>query len=381
MKKFQRTIAAIAAMAMAISAMSIASFAEDAVTEPEGEETTTTTGLTGEGSFEGTVEATKYNVVLPTVPTGSEDMYNFILDPQGLIKETEAAKYEAATFEDGKYLFFKNTDGTTDYSSESDALTAYNLSSMEVELTVEGKVTGATDLTFTAEAPEEGLNIQLGIADAADTATTQYFAVAEGATDATATYTASLAALSADKFDITYDETDGYVYDYESTFKTSITGESIDYSTIDGVAGAGFKLVGAIANDTDGDKWEDYDGTPSVEIVWSMADPNAVPEVVDEAPNVNGQTTVALTNNETGHTVTIDLGEGDLKATGLAETNAVQYALGTSTTFNTLNSNYTFDAETGSFTINATAAKLLTDGSRIKINLDDGTTITLTFAD
>ena len=107
MKKFQRTIAAIAAMAMAISAMSIASFAEDVVTEPEGEETTTT-GLTGEGSFEGVVEATKYNVVLPTVPDGGEDMYNFILDPQGLIKETEAAKYEAATFENGKYLFFKN---------------------------------------------------------------------------------------------------------------------------------------------------------------------------------------------------------------------------------------------------------------------------------
>ncbi len=363
MKKFQRSIAAIAAMAMAISAMSIASFAEDAVTEPEGEETTTTTGLTGEGSFEGTVEATKYNVVLPTVPTGSEDMYNFILDPQGLIKETDAAKY-SATFEDGKYLFFKNAEGTTDYSSESDALTAYNLSSMEVKLTVEGKVTGATDLTFTAETPTEGLNIQLGIADtaASEAQATQYFAVAEGATDATATYTASLAALSADKFDITYDEATGYVYDYETQFKTSITGESVDYSTIEGVAGAGFKLVGAIANDADGDKWEDYDGTPSVEIVWSMADPNAGPV----APTATSATVAA---NATALNIPFTMNDAETLT-------SVQYKLPGETLVAAKPAVYTFENDTVKFIPAASA--VLVEGSEIVVTFEGFDPITVT---
>lgn len=362
MKKFQRSIAAIAAMAMAISAMSIASFAEDVVAEPEGEETTTTTGLTGEGSFEGVVEATKYNVVLPTVPAGSEDMYNFILDPQGLIKETEAAKYEAATFEDGKYLFFKNTDGTTDYSSESDALTAYNLSSMDVVLTVEGKVTGATDLTFVAGAPTEGLNIQLGIADAADTATTQYFAVAEGASDATAKYTATLNALGDTKFDITYDETDGYIYDYEATFKASITGESVDYSTIDGVAGAGFKLVGAIASDEDGDKWEDYDGTPSVEIVWSMADPNAGPV----APTATSATVAA---NATALNIPFTMNDAETLT-------SVQYKLPGETLVAAKPAVYTFENDTVKFIPAASA--VLVEGSEIVVTFEGFDPITVT---
>ncbi len=497
MRKFKRSIAAIAAMATAISAMSIASFAEGETQTPatEGQSSLTGSTVTGSGTFEGTVESVKYNMILPTTPAAG--FYDFILDPQGLIEETGADRfgdaYDADDFADNKFLFFKNTTSTpgttvttytaaqdiiksetvnvemgeiteeeynaipagddktnkitvdslgepvtytvteafsytktttlyTDgdtltaeqyaaldptfqtaeyvttststgaataavtYSDESDVLTAYNLSSMEVKLTVEGTAKGASDLTFVETAPStEGKSIMLAIADAAATSTTasnKYFKTDATSGVTTATYEATLAAVDDSNFAVTWDSAKGYQYGYTTTFATAIANEGYKNLTSGDtkVASAGFKLIGAIAEDEDGSSWKGYTGTPSVEVVWSMADPTAQ---TNEAPNIAGSTAKTLTSNKTGHTVTIDLGEGNLKATGLAATDPVQYALGTTTTFKALASNYTFDATTGVFTINATAAGLLTDGSRIKITLNDtaGTTITLTFED
>ena len=91
---------------------------------------------TGVGEVEGSVKQDIYQVVLPTV---TDEMFDFIIDPQGLINKTDAAAYDGKTFEEGGTLFFERKDGGVeeDYSSMSDAIKITNRSSMAIDVAVE----------------------------------------------------------------------------------------------------------------------------------------------------------------------------------------------------------------------------------------------------
>lgn len=97
---------------------------------------------TGEGELEGVLNSNVYDVVLPTV---TDTTFDFILDPEGLIKATAGERYgDTEQFEDGASLFFKNSaaddDGNT-YTKSSDVLTVINKSSTDVTLNVTATVT------------------------------------------------------------------------------------------------------------------------------------------------------------------------------------------------------------------------------------------------
>lgn len=87
----------------------------------------------GVGEVEGSVKTDIYQVVLPTDTKG---IFDFILDPQGLINKTNAAAYDGDTFEDGATVFFKRTEGQAevDYSNTSDFVTITNKSSIAVNV-------------------------------------------------------------------------------------------------------------------------------------------------------------------------------------------------------------------------------------------------------
>lgn len=74
------------------------------------------------------------SIELPTIKEPSP--FNFILDPQRLITETDGAKYGSSTFEAGATLFFENSDSNYDFSSQSDMLTIMNKGAVPVEVTV-----------------------------------------------------------------------------------------------------------------------------------------------------------------------------------------------------------------------------------------------------
>lgn len=84
-------------------------------------------------------ETERYQVV---VPTDVDGMFDFILDPQGLINETNAAMYDGESFEADSTVFFKRTDGRveTDYSSKSDFFTIINRSTVPINITLELKM-------------------------------------------------------------------------------------------------------------------------------------------------------------------------------------------------------------------------------------------------
>ena len=381
MKKFQRTIAAIAAVATAISAMSIASFAEDAFPNEGESSVAAAAAVEGEGTFEGTVESIKYNMILPTVPAENTALYNFILDPQDLIRQTKAASlgvdaaaYEDSLLEAGKYLYFKHVDedngGAVSYKGESETLTAYNLSTETVKLTVEGTVEDITGLKFMGadalSAQPTVPEIKLAIAEGSGTVGTKgNFVVAENETVAKATHEVELAPVADTNFAISYADSK-YSYDYSDTFKGLIAdGGYKELTTGDTkVASASFKLIGSIANDEDGEIWGDYKPTenPSVKIIWSMADPAA-----------NAAPAVTLSNNEITYTegalvIPYSLGKGDLAAT---KVESIKCKIGT---YEGAVKTYT-DANN---TITIASGKNYTAGSTLTITFDNGDSVVVT---
>ena len=63
----------------------------------------------GVGELEGIVKTDVYQVVMPTE---TEGIFDFILDPQGLINATDGAAYEGKKFEKDSTVFFNRTYGT-----------------------------------------------------------------------------------------------------------------------------------------------------------------------------------------------------------------------------------------------------------------------------
>lgn len=130
----------------------------------------------GAGSLDIVEKADVFKVVLPSIPESGDTTFNYILDPTGVIKSTEAEKYNGATFADGKTVYFANqptTDsGAVSYSDTSDALTITNKSTMAVDVTVKASIKAVDGITM----------VENGTFDASDTAAKLYLALKDADT-------------------------------------------------------------------------------------------------------------------------------------------------------------------------------------------------------
>ncbi len=95
--------------------------------------------ITGIGQMEGIIKPDIYQVILPT---DVNDTFDFILDPQRLIEETNAIAYGGLDFEKGATVFFRRSDGQVaeDYSSSSDYVSIINKSNIPVDVLVSASV-------------------------------------------------------------------------------------------------------------------------------------------------------------------------------------------------------------------------------------------------
>lgn len=86
----------------------------------------------------GTEQEAKSDICQVIFPGDTEHVFDFIMDPQRLISQTNAAAYGGSVFEADATLFFRRRDGGVpeDYSSSSDALVIVNGGTADVELTV-----------------------------------------------------------------------------------------------------------------------------------------------------------------------------------------------------------------------------------------------------
>ena len=100
-------------------------------------------------------------IVQVILPTTAVSIFDFILDPQELIRQTDAAAYGGKRFEEGATLFFERFDGTVeeDYSSDSDAVHITNRGDTPVDVEVKAPTVKPVDVTVKVKAAE-GANVQ-----------------------------------------------------------------------------------------------------------------------------------------------------------------------------------------------------------------------------
>ena len=223
---------------------------------------------TGDGKVEGIVNKDIFTVELPTIAE-DDKTFNFILDPQGLIKDTSAGAYESAKFEDGASLFFKlaKADAAGNaYASSSDALTVTNKGSVAVDVSLT-----ATASNLSNDADTIALTSDNTFAD--DTSASVYLALVSGDTtkaltsDAGATIQSSMDAVDEKNFEVKYDSTNGYTYGLKADTQDS------EFKTLS------FNLTGVCNTSADTATWDKVkDITPSVEVTWTLAKHTDKPE-------------------------------------------------------------------------------------------------------
>ena len=126
-----------------------------------------------EGGTEGTgsvllptVKEEIVSVVLPTV--GEISPFDFIIDPQGLIYETGAAKYGGGSVEEGANLLFHNYRVENyDFSRNSDMLTVTNKSTVPVKVRITARIADIENLMMDQDGvfDDDTLAIYLAVVD------------------------------------------------------------------------------------------------------------------------------------------------------------------------------------------------------------------------
>lgn len=239
---------------------------------------------TGTGDIEGIVNTDVFSVVLPTA---TEETYKFILDPQGLIAATDSAAYSGATFT-GSNLYFNSAENV--YGDTSAVLTAINKSSFDVDIDLKATLTDYDGLAVKSSADDATGEttdpaIYLAIKKEAGTVAYNYegtpsIEMTNAAAASAITEEDGVASVSATQ-ELAAPATDdnnkaAYVYNYADGEYSYVLNNAWE-GNFNGVA---FALTGAIntydptsASTVDG--WADLANiTPSVNVVWSIENPN-----------------------------------------------------------------------------------------------------------
>lgn len=204
----------------------------------------------GMGEFEGSVKTDIFQIVMPT---DTEGVFNFILDPQGLINKTDGAAYKGKTFEKDSTVFFKRTNGEAeeDYSSKSDPVIITNKSSIPVDVFVEVCIEEASIEGITMSDDKEFID---------DDTTSLYLAIEDGENEVPvgregASIQTTIEAAPEEAYEYVYDD-EQYIYKLKDNLEDVVFDE---YS---------FRLTGA-AN-TKGN-WAELGGvSPKIIITWKV---------------------------------------------------------------------------------------------------------------
>lgn len=306
-------------------------------------------GITGEGELEGTVDTDVYSVILPTEAAQVANL-DFILDPEELIANTDAAKYNGADFEAGATLFFANgVSGNATYSSKSDDLTVVNKSTFDVDVAVSAAVTGADDITLTDDktfADDTNASVYLALVDNDN----EVAITADGAT-----LKSKIDKAPAGAYEYSWSQADGYKY------SLSLSANSIQFAEYT------FNLTGA--SNSAGD-WSGLENiAPSVEVTWDIK------EHKDNAAPTLGTTAVTF-SKASGATLPVDLGGGDLGATGIKSIATI--VSGKAYTWAT--SDYTLSGSSVKIPTTASVKDLAVGQTRtVRVTFDDKASTALTF--
>lgn len=292
---------------------------------------------TGTGDYEGYVEETSvFSVDVPTDASATKG-FDFFVDPNGLLAKTDYASKggSAADFETDSTLFFTRTPDATatpavvKYGKDSEAITLTNKSSYEVNVEVSATVTGADKITL-GEVKDDTTDptINLAIVSGSDTAQI----TADGGK-----LTGTIAGESSN-YKIKWDSANSkYVYGLK------------DDADEDAWKSYSFNLTGAC-----GGTWtaEQAEVEPTVALTWKVTDPKSDTFVM--AADASGNIQYTFGSKPAGTVTALTINGADRLAA---------YSAG----------NITYDAETGVFAVNATAATKtgLSNGGTVVVKIGE----------
>ena len=224
-----------------------------------------------EGKLEGYVNKKIFSV---NVPTNDASALAMVLDPQELIKDTNAAAYRGLTkdnFEDGATVFFPRKSyrdsgdvaRTVSYASASDTISAPNVGSVSADVTFTAEVTAADGITFVSQNTALSGNtpsILIKFVDEATSGRIDDVALMKDANSKiTGSVTTSVNAIPADKFSASYN---GAEYSYKLTEATSA-------NAIRDASKAAFHLKAEANKEAD---WSNLKTiAPKIKLTWKFA--------------------------------------------------------------------------------------------------------------
>lgn len=257
--------------------------------------------VSGNGAIEAIVDKDVFNVVLPTYDS---KIFDFKLDPQGVVADTNGDAYGGETTEAS--LFFVDPTANT-LSSNSASISVYNKSSYDVDVALTAEASGLSTATLADSSAFSGENTDI------------YLALQSG--DDTAVITADGASLSttlgtkADSYEVKYDSVNKK-YSYELTD----TGAATTFP------GMSFNLTGACNTAADWTALENI--KPSVEVSWTISKHE---EVTGPQVSMTSAGLVTITNL----TSTAAVNAKAISTTGSTNTNSI--ALSSDCSWNTNN--------------------------------------------
>ena len=197
-----------------------------------------------------TIKEEIISVDLPTV--GDESPFDFYIDPQGLLYETDGIKYGGVVVEEGAYLLFRNhNDGEYDFSRYSDRLSVTNRSTVPVIVKITAKISDIGDLRMDQDGVFDGEDdpaIYLAIVD--DEGNERVLSE-----DGEVSVEIEMNQAPSEAYTYHYDEsTDSYEYIYQSD-------EDISFDTYS------FGLRGECNANAD---WRETSACPRVMVTWSV---------------------------------------------------------------------------------------------------------------
>lgn len=298
-----KKLLALALSASMVAGSNMMALAADQKGEDEG---------TGEVQYVATSDV--FSVVLPTE---AGTTFDYLLDPDGLIKATSGSRYNGKVFDDDKTLYFlhaSKVDGTVggtagtancDYTDTSDEITVINKSTGAVDLTVTAKIAAAdgVKMAATADMTGDGENLYMALVGN-DGAADDTKAITTEGVELTASIAPDANAYEVKWIPGTGDEAGKY----EKSLTTAA--QASDYT---GFKSYTFKLTGACkANDTALTALKE--NPPKIDLTWSVKDFTDT----DAAPSIATRT-YTLPATAQAMDIPVSLGAGTLAAQAVTD--------------------------------------------------------------
>ena len=216
------------------------------------------------------------SISIPVTGESEASVFDFILDPQGLLYKTDAVRYGGGRVEEGATLLFHNEEGEYDFSKRSDWLTVTNRSTVPVRVTVTAQITDFGDIRL-AESDDFGESTEPEV----------YLAIEDDqgnilplAADEPATLNLEMASAPENTYVFRLDE-ENHTYQYGMSMDPSL----IDFDTYS------FRLIGACNTNAE---WQNISVHPTITVTWYVE-----PIIPEEQEEISEGVVVEGTNGNT----------------------------------------------------------------------------------